>query len=36
MNELNEILRKQYIRYRMRMRYLEIRLRWRVKFPWEM
>jgi hypothetical protein len=36
MNELNEILQKKYVRYRMRMRSLEQRLRWQTKFPWEL
>lgn len=31
MNELNELLRRQYRRYRNRMGYLAFRLRWRTR-----
>lgn len=35
MNELNELLRKQYRRYRNRMGYIGRCLRWRSPMPWE-
>lgn len=35
MNELNELLRKQYRIYRNRMQYIGHHLRWRVLMPWE-
>ena len=30
MDDLNRMLTKEHVRYRMRMRYLEQRLRWRL------
>lgn len=36
MDRLNELLRKQHIRYRMRMNYIGRCLRWPIPLPWEM